>query len=96
MSKKKTDHVKSYREKTLLDSLLWFIENYLPQKDKRSSHKGFHLNKLDSEIINKMKKLAFNSNMSLNGDLRNTKVTFTVGKWALPYLNFLKKINLLK
>ena len=96
MSQKKSTHTKNYQNKTILDNFLWFIENYLPQKKKRSSYAEFNLDKFESLTIHKIKKLASNRSKSLRGDLSNTTLTFTVGNWALPYLNFLKRIKLLK
>ena len=96
MSQKKSTFSESDQVKTILDNVLWFIENYLPQKKKRSSHSEFRLDKFESFIIKKIKKLASNRSKSLGGELMNTKVTFTVGNWALPYLNLLKRIKLLK
>ena len=96
MSQKKSTHTKNYQNARILDNILWLIENYLPQKKKRSSNTEFSLDKFESSTINKVKKLATNRSQSLRGDLINTTLTFTVGNWALPYLNFLKKIKLLK
>ena len=96
MSLKKSTHLKTYQYKTILDSVLWFVENYLPQKKKRSSHEKFFLDNFESNTIKKIKRLASTRSKSLKGDFYNSKVTFTVGKWALPYLNFLKMIKLLK
>tara|TARA_B100000575_G_scaffold269939_1_gene250027 strand:+ start:244 stop:534 length:291 start_codon:yes stop_codon:yes gene_type:complete len=96
MSQKKSIHTKNYQNEKILDNILWFIENYLPQKKKRSSNVEPILNKLESFTIHKFKKLAFDRSKSLRGDLNNTTITFTVGNWALPYLNFLKRIKLLK
>ena len=96
MFQKKSKHIKSYRQKTLLDSVLWFVENYLPQKKKKSSYDEFNFDNLETDIINKFKKLASARTKSLRGDLVNSKVTFTIGHWALPYLNFLKRIKLFK
>ena len=96
MSQKKLTHSKNYRNETILDSILWIIENYLPQKKKRSSHSELSLNKFESFTIHKIKKLASDRSKSLRGDLSNSTLTFTVGNWALPYLNFLKRIKLLK
>tara|TARA_Y100000589_G_scaffold327831_1_gene370496 strand:- start:476 stop:766 length:291 start_codon:yes stop_codon:yes gene_type:complete len=96
MSQEKSTIKKSNQDKTILDNILWFIENYLPQKKKRSSHPEFRLDKFESFTIKEIKKLASSRSKSLNGDLSNTKVTFTVGNWALPYLNLLKRIKLLK
>ena len=95
MSKKRSNFVKSYQEKTILDSLLWFLENYLPQKNKKSSHEESLLANLESDSLNKIKKLASSRSKLSRGDLYKTKITFTVGNWALPYLNFLKRIKIL-
>ena len=93
MSQKKSSISKKYQDKTILDSILWFIENYLPQKKKRSSYSEFRLDKFESFTINKIKKLASDRSKSLRGDFNNKTFIFTVGSWALPYLNFLKKLN---
>mgnify|MGYP001286067408 CR=1 FL=1 len=96
MSQKKSTHTKNYHDETLLGNILLFIENYLPQKQKRSSHVEFSLDKFESLIIHKIKKLAFDRSKSLKGDSKNKTLTLTLGNWALPYLNFLKRIKLLK
>ena len=96
MSQKKSNHTKRYQDVKILDNVLWFIENYLPQKKKRSSHAELSFDKFESFIIEKIKKLASDRSKSLRGNLSNASVTFTVGNWALPYLNFMKKIKLLK
>ena len=96
MSQKKLTHTKNYQNETILDNILWLIENYLPQKKKRSSHAELSLDKFESMTINKIKKLAYERSKSLRGDLSNASLTFTVGNWALPYLKFLKRIKLLK
>ena len=96
MSQEKSTIKKNYQDKTLIDSILWFIENYLPQKKKKLSHSELRLDKFESFTINKIKKMAYARSKSLGGDLSNTKVTFTIGNWALPYLNLLKRIKLLK
>jgi len=96
MSKKKSTHTKSNQNYTILDNILWVINNYLPQKKNRSSHAELSIDKFESFTIQKIKKLASDRSKSLRGDLSNTTLTFTVGNWALPYLNFLKRIKLLK
>ena len=96
MSQKKLTHTKNYQNETILDHILWFIENYLPQKKKRSSQGELNLDKFESMTIKKIKKLAYDRSKSLRGDLSNASLTFTVGNWALPYLKFLKRIKLLK
>ena len=96
MSKKKLPHTNNYQNERILDNILWLIENYLPQKKKKSSHSEFSLDKFESMTINKIKKLAYDRSKSLRGDLSNASLTFTVGNWALPYLKFMKRIKLLK
>ena len=96
MSQKKSAITRNYQEKTILDNILWLIENYFPQKKKRSSHSELSLDKFESYTINKIKKLASYRSKSLGGDLSNKKLTFTVGNWAIPYLNLLKRVKLLK
>ena len=96
MSQKKSAHTKNYQDEIILDNILWFIKNYLPQKKKRSSHAELSLDKFESFTIHKIKKLASDRSKSLGGDLSNRTITFTVGNWAIPYLNFLKRINLIK
>ena len=96
MSQKKSTHTRDFKDETILDNILWFMGNYLPQKKKRSSHAEFSLDKFESYTILKIKKLASDRSKSLRGDLSNTKLTFTVGNWALPYLKFLKIIKILK
>ena len=96
MSQKKSTHTKNYQNETLLDNILWLIENYLPQKKKRLSQTELSLDKFESLTIHKIKKLASDRFKSLGGDLKSTKLTFTVGNWALPYLNLLKRMRLLK
>ena len=96
MSQRKLTHTNNYQNETILDKILWLIENYLPQKKKRSSHAGLSLNKFESITINKIKNLAYDRFKTLRGDLSNASLTFTVGNWALPYLRFLKRIKLIK
>ena len=96
MSQKKSAHTKNYQDEIILDNILWFIKNYLPQKKKRSSHAELSLDKFESFTIHKIKKLASYRSKSLKGELSETPLTFTVGNWALPYLNLLKRIKLLK
>ena len=88
--------VNSNQKRTSLENILWFIENYLPQKKNRSSRKEFRLDNLESETIKYVKKFASLRSKSLTKDLANTKVTFTIGSWALPYLRILKRTGLLK
>ena len=96
MFQKKSTDIKSYQEKAMLDSVLWFVENYLPQKKKKSALEKSRQDNIESDTINLIKRIASSRSKSLRGNLSNAKVTFTVGNWALPYLKFLKRIKLLK
>ncbi len=96
MSQKKYTNTKNYQNQTILDNILWLIENYLPQKKKKASRAEISLDKFESMTIYKIKKLAYDRSKSFRGDLSNASLTFTVGNWALPYLKFLKRIKLIK
>ena len=96
MSQKKSTHAKNYKDDIILDNILWFIENYLPQKKKKSSYQKNILDNFELITIHKIKKLASDRSKSLSRDFSSTRLTFTVGNWALPYLNFLKRIKLLR
>ncbi len=96
MLQKKSTKIKSCQKRSMLDNFLWFVENYLPQKNKKSLVVDYPLEKLESDTINKIKKLATDRSKSLRGDSYNSTIIFTVGSWALPYLNFLKTIRLIK
>ena len=96
MFQTKSKQLKMFQNKSTLDQILWFVENYLPQKRKSKSQKKLHLTSLEARAINKIQKLASLRSKSLTPELINTKVSFTVGKWALPYLISLKRIGLLK
>jgi len=96
MFKKKSTKLKQFQNKSTLDQVLWFVENYLPQKKNRASRKELCLDTLEAETINQIQKYASERSKSLTEDLTNTKVTFIIGSWALPYLNLLKRTGLLK
>ena len=96
MSKKKSTKIKKSQNKLTLDQVLWFVQYYLPQKKKQDSRKELRMDTLEAKTINQIKKFASVRSKSLSKDLTNTKVTFTVGSWALPYLNLLKRTGLLK
>ena len=96
MTQKKSTYRKSNQDQTILDRFLWVVENYLPQKKKRSSNDKFLLVNLESITNKKINKLVIAFYKVLRGDLRNTKIIFTVGKWAAPYLYSLKRIKIIK
>ena len=93
---KKSKQLKVSPKKSTLDQVLWFVENYLPNKKHRATRKELRLDTLEAETINQIQKFASVRSRSLTPTATNTKVSFTVGNWALPYLKLLKQIGLLK
>ena len=91
----KSRRLNNQQRKSSLDHVLWFVENYLPQKNK-GSHKEFSIDNLEAETIKQINKLASSRSKSIAEELNNTKITFTVGSWALPFLNILKRSGLIK
>ncbi len=96
MSQTKLNKSKTYQKKSTLDQVLWFVENYLPNKKYRATRKELRLDTLEADTINLIQKLASARTKSSTPVPTNTKVSFTVGNWALPYLNLLKRTGLLK
>ena len=96
MFKKKNKHIKTSTNKSNLDQVLWFIENFLPQKKDRSIHKKLHMDNLEAETIRRFLKLASLRSKTLFPTSNNTTISFTFGNWALPYLKLLKKIGIAK
>ena len=95
MFKMKSRRLNNQQKKSSLDQVLWLVENYLPQKNK-ASHKEFSIDNLEAETIKRINKLASSRSKSIAEELKNTKITFTVGSWALPFLNFLKRSGVIK
>ena len=79
-----------------LDQVLWFIENYLPQKKDRGVKKQMYFDNLEAETIKQFSKLASKRSKKLFKNTKNTTISFTFGNWALPYLKLLKKIGIAK
>ena len=96
MFKKKKKQIKTSPNKSNLDQVLWFIENYLPQKKDRGVQKKFYMDNLEAEAIKIFSKLASTRSKSLLPTTRNTTISFTFSNWALPYLKLLKKIGIAK
>ena len=96
MSLGKSKQLKQSPNKSTLDQVLWFVENYLPNKKRRATRKELRLDTLEVETLNLIQRLLSVRSKSLTPAATNTKVSFTVGNWALPYLKFLKQIGLLK
>ena len=96
MFKKKYKQIKTSPNKSNLDQVLWFIENYLPQKKDRSVRKKLYMDNLEAETIKIFSKLASTRSKSLFPTTKNTTISFTFGNWAFPYLKLLKKIGIAK
>ena len=96
MFKKKHKRFDDLPNKSKLDQVLWFIENYLPQKKNRGFQKKLYLDNLESETIKQFSKLASIRSKTLFPTTKNSSISFTFGNWALPYLKFLKKIGIAK
>ena len=96
MFKEKNKQIKNSPNKSNLDQVLWFIENYLPQKKDRGVQKKLYMDNLEVETIKIFSKLAFTRSKTLFPTTKNTTISFTFGNWALPYLKLLKKIGIAK
>ena len=96
MSKKKYKQFNNSRNKSILDQVLWFIENYLPQKKDRGIKKKLYIDNLEAETMKKFSKLASTRSKTSLPTTKNTTISFTFGNWALPYLKLLKKIGIAK
>ena len=96
MSKKKYKQFESSSNKSNLEKVLWFIENYLPQKKNRGFKKNLYMNNLEAETIKKFYKLASTRSKTLFPITKNTTISFSFGNWAAPYLKLLKKIGIAK
>ena len=96
MFKKKNKQIKTSPNKSNLDQVLWFIENYLPQKKDRGVQKKLYMDNLEAETIKIFSKLASTRSKTLLPATKNMKISFTFGNWALPYLKLLKKIGIAK
>ena len=96
MFKKKYKETKTSPNKSNLDQVLWFIENYLPQKKDRGVQKKLYMDNLEAETIKIFSKLASTRSKTLLPTTKNMTISFTFGNWALPYLKLLKKIGIAK
>jgi len=96
MFKEKSKQFKVITNKSRLDQVLWFIENYFPQKKDRSVQKKLYMDNLEAETIRQFSKLASLRSKTLSPTTKNTTISFTFGNWALPYLKLLKKIGIAK
>ena len=91
MFNEKNKQIKTSPNKSNLDQVLWFIENFLPQKKNRGVQKKLYMDNLEAETIKKFSKLASIRSKTLLPTTKNTTNSFTFGNWALPHLKFFKK-----
>ena len=96
MFKKKNKKIKTAPNKSNLEQVLWFIENYLPQKKDRGVQKKLNMDNLEVDTIKIFSKLASTRSKTLFPTTKNTTISLTFGNWALPYLKLLKKIGIAK
>ena len=96
MFKDKSKEFKVLTNKSNLDKVLWFIENYLPQKKHRGIRKKLNMDNLEAGTIQQFSKLISIRSKTLFPSTKNTTISFTFGNWALPYLQLLKKIGIVK
>ena len=96
MFKNKYNQLNNTTNKSKLDQVLWFIENYLPQKRDRGVQKNLYMDNLEAETIKLFSKLVSTRSKTLFPTTKNTTISFTFGNWALPYLKLLKKIGIAK
>ena len=96
MFKKKNKQIKTSPKKSNLDEVLWFIENYLPQKKDQGVEKKLYMDNPEAETIKIFSKLASIRSKTLSPTTKNTTISFTFGNWAFPYLKLLKKIGIAK
>ena len=96
MFKKKYKQFNDSPNKSKLDQVLWFIENYLPQKIDRDVQRKIYMDNLEAETNKQFSKLASLCSKTLLPTTKNTIISFTFGNWALPYLKLLKKIGIAK
>ena len=96
MFKNKYKQFNNSSNKSRLDQVLWFIENYLPQKKDRDVQKKLYMHNLEAVTIKKFSRLVSIRSKTLFPTTKNTTISFTFGNWALPYLKLLKKIGIAK
>ena len=74
MFQKKSRQLKVSQQKSTLDQVLWFIENYLPNKKRRYNRKELRLDILEAEILNQIQRFVSSRSKLLNPKQKNTKI----------------------
>ena len=76
MFKKKYQQFNNSSHKSKLDQILWFIENYLPQKKDRGVRKKLYMDNLEAETFKKLSKLALLRFKQVLPSTNNKKILF--------------------
>jgi len=87
MFKKKYEQIKTSPNKSSLNLVLWFIENFLPQKKNRCVQKNLYMDNLEAENIKKFSKLTSIRSKTLLPTTKNTTISFIFGDWPLPEIS---------
>jgi len=82
MFNKKNIQIKTAPNNSNLEQVLWFIENYLPQKKVRGVQNKLYMDNLEVETIKIFSKLASTPSKTLYPNTKNTIISFTFGNWA--------------
>ena len=77
MIKKTYKQLNKSSNKSRLDQVLWFIENYLPQKKDRCVQKKLYIVNLEAETIKKFSKLVSICSRKLFPTTKNMTISFT-------------------
>ena len=96
MFQEKFKQYKDFPNRSKLDQVLWFIENYLPQKKDRFFKEKLNIGITEGQTIKQFSKLSSHNSKTLFPTTKNTTISFTFGSWALPYLKLLKRIGIAK
>jgi len=96
MFKKKNKKINDSPNKSNLDQVLWFIENYLPQKKDRGAQRKIYIDNLEAKTFEQLSKLVSLRSKTLSPPKKNTTISFTFGNGALPLLKLLKTIGMAK
>ena len=94
--KNKYKLLKQFPQKSKLDQALWLIENYLPQKNNRASHKELKRNTIQEKKIIQNKRLLSANSRPIKSKPSNLIISLTLGNWALPLLKIFKLTGVLK
>tara|TARA_B100000902_G_C26428902_1_gene490548 strand:- start:148 stop:438 length:291 start_codon:yes stop_codon:yes gene_type:complete len=92
----KSKQLKASANKSKFDQVLWFLENYLPQKKDLGFQKKLYMGNPEAKYMKKFLKSASLCSKRLFLTTKNTTISFTFGNWALPYLKCLKKRGIAK